>query len=182
MGIYERTNERISVSLTNRTVQTMALLVASHEQGGNVGLANFDVNQQLKQLEDDILDATLALKATRSCVEDMGQFLAGVGGQEQNHHVTTSVASEMQSDIYKELALLLDRADSLRQKLRSSIGMVSLRTTAPLKEWGKVKADDCDGTSSYLAFSTLRAATRYNNSPERRGRRTRKWKRSPREA
>jgi hypothetical protein len=115
----------------------MTLPVASHEQGGNVGRANFDVHQQLKLLEDDILDATLALKVSESCVEDMGQFLAGVGGQEQNHHVTTSVASEMQSDIDKMLALLLERADSLRQKLRSSIGLVSERTTTPLKEWGK---------------------------------------------
>lgn len=109
----------------------MALLVASHEQGGNVGLANFDVHQQLKQLEDDILDATLALKATRSCVEDMEQFLAGVSRQEKNLHVTPSVAGEMQSDIYRELALLLERADSLRQKLRSSIGLVSLRKISP---------------------------------------------------
>lgn len=112
----------------------MKLIAVSHGQGGNAGLANFDVHQQLKQLEDEILDSALALKGTRSCVQDMSQFLDDVRGQAQNVHdpnllPTAGVESEMQmqSEMDKELALLLERADSLRQKLRTSMSQVSCR-------------------------------------------------------
>lgn len=106
----------------------MKLLVASHEPGGNVGLANFDVHQQLKQLEDDILDAVLALRTTRSCAEDMHRFLTCLSNQEREGHSGLSVTRDMHMDICREIDLLTERADNLRQKLKSSIVLVSLKS------------------------------------------------------
>lgn len=158
----------------------MKLLVANHESGGNMGLAKFEVHQQLKQLEDDIVDATFALRATRSCADDMHHFLVHGSGQKRHDHASVSVASEMHLDICKELDLLLKRADSLRQKLKTSVGLVSLKKISlpvALIADGLVIA-----SSSCPAFSDLKAVIRYNNYPEKRRKRTRKWRKSLLEA
>jgi len=117
----------------------------------------------------------LALKASRSSAEDISLYFASIitttsfvcddhaGHAEWNNSMALSIS--------KELDLLLEHAENLHQKLRSSVSLVKSDHFASL-HCARLTI------SSYQAFSTWRVGTRYRLCREPRKRRTRKWRRS----
>ncbi|KAK5444251.1 hypothetical protein LTS15_010366 [Exophiala xenobiotica] len=108
---------------------TARLLFAVHGEEGTAGLADFGVRQQLKQLEDNILDMILALKASRSSAEDISVSFASIITHTSfvcdDHRGHAEWNKSMALSISKELDLLLERAENLHQKLRSSVSLLS---------------------------------------------------------